>query len=232
MTLPYVYRLKDLLTGKRYIGCRVAEGCYPEELGASYFTSSEAVEPLFSTNPDRFEKQIIVTGDPEYVYKVETSLLKFYSAAESDEFYNMHNNDNLINPVKAATVTLIRRIGVHARNKDQMTRDSALMVSKHLKARTGMFSEENMKKSHDRQRELGVSIYSKGARSRGGVVSGNSAKLNKTGIHAFTKEQRSELGRKTLSVLYRCVECGLIAAAPHIGNHFKFSNHSGKEIIK
>jgi len=183
---------------------------------------------LFKAQPGRFEKQIIVTGTADYVYKVETSLLKIYGAAQSEDFYNTHNNDNLINPKKAAMITVFKKSGVHSRTKSEMTNDSNLMVGKHLKAKTGMFSKENMEKSHNRQKELGVSIYSEGARRRGGLSSGKAAVLNKTGIHGFTKEQRAELGRKVTKILYKCLVCGRVNSSPHLANHFKYSGHFGK----
>lgn len=89
--IPYVYRLTDKLTGMRYIGSRYAKVCCPEDLGVEYFTTSKTVNPLFRADPDRFEKQIIVTGTKEYVIKVEHDLIELYDAVMSDEFYNRTN---------------------------------------------------------------------------------------------------------------------------------------------
>jgi len=92
MSLPYVYRITDRETGLRYIGVRFAAGCCPEELGVSYFTSSRHIEPLFRGNPNRFEKQIVVTGSKEYVMCVEKSLIDFHDAVRSNQYYNRTNN--------------------------------------------------------------------------------------------------------------------------------------------
>ena len=92
MTQPYVYRLTDKQNGKRYIGVRYAKGCAPEELGVSYFTTSRHVEPLFKTDPHRFEKQIVVVGGKEFVIRVEKSLIDLHDAVTSDDFYNRTNN--------------------------------------------------------------------------------------------------------------------------------------------
>lgn len=43
---PYVYRLTDLVNGKRYIGSRYAKVCDPSDLGVSYFTSRPEVEKI------------------------------------------------------------------------------------------------------------------------------------------------------------------------------------------
>lgn len=92
MSSAYVYRLTDKQTGKRYIGARYAKGCNPSELGRTYFTSSGVVEPLFKADPERFSVQIIVTGDRDYVIKVEKTLIDFSNAVLSGEFYNRTNN--------------------------------------------------------------------------------------------------------------------------------------------
>lgn len=88
MPTPYVYRLTDRENGKRYIGSRYAKGCAPSDLGVTYFTSRPEVTRLFRENPERFEKQIIVTGTKEYVISVEKSLIDLYDAVRSNDFYN------------------------------------------------------------------------------------------------------------------------------------------------
>lgn len=92
MNAPYVYRLTDRFTGKRYIGVRYANGCAPEDLGVSYFTTSKHVEPLFRADPARFDKQIVAMGDKRFVIKVEKTLIDMYDAVKSDAFYNRTNN--------------------------------------------------------------------------------------------------------------------------------------------
>lgn len=92
MTQPYVYRLIDRVTGTQYIGVRYAKNCAPRELGVSYFTSSTRIKSVYRDDSFRFEKQIIVTGSKEYVVRVEKSLLDFYDAVNSSQFYNRTNN--------------------------------------------------------------------------------------------------------------------------------------------
>lgn len=86
--IPYVYRLTDRENGKRYIGSRYGKVCEPADLGVTYFTSSKAVSKLFRADPERFEKQIVVTGTTEYVINVEKTLIDLYDAVMSEEFYN------------------------------------------------------------------------------------------------------------------------------------------------
>lgn len=95
MHIPYVYRLTDRITDIRYIGSRYAKVCEPSDLGSTYFTSRPEVEKLYRADPDRFEKQIIVTGTREYVIKVEKDLIDLYGAVKSDMFYNRTNNKSI-----------------------------------------------------------------------------------------------------------------------------------------
>jgi len=43
---PYTYVIKNLITGKRYYGCRYAKNCHPSEFWKTYFTSSKIVKKL------------------------------------------------------------------------------------------------------------------------------------------------------------------------------------------
>lgn len=93
--IPYVYRLTDKTNDKRYIGSRYGKKCEPSDLGVTYFTSSKVVSKLFRDDPERFEKQIIVTGTTEYVIKVEKMMLELYDAVVSEEFYNRTNGKGI-----------------------------------------------------------------------------------------------------------------------------------------
>lgn len=93
--IPYVYRLTDRENGKRYIGSRYGKVCNPADLGLTYFTSSKAVSKLFRADPERFEKQIVVTGTTEYVINVEKTLIDLYDAVMSEDFYNRTNGKGI-----------------------------------------------------------------------------------------------------------------------------------------
>lgn len=118
-SIPYVYRLTDKVTGKRYIGSRYAKSCSPDDLGVTYFTSSRVVKPLFKQDPDRFEKQVLVTGSVGYVIAVEKTLLDLYDAVMSDGFYNLSNgkaihpdlNGGKLGGAKSKELGLIQALG-------------------------------------------------------------------------------------------------------------------------
>jgi len=60
--MNYVYQLTEIETGKIYIGSRYSKDANPEELGVSYFTSSNHVAPGFKSNPNAFRKHILFIG--------------------------------------------------------------------------------------------------------------------------------------------------------------------------
>lgn len=86
----YVYRIKHTPSGKFYIGCRYAEGCHPDDLWTSYFTSSSAVKELIARDgADAFEFEILEQNCGDRV-----------AAVESDHIFNHikeHGVDTLLN---------------------------------------------------------------------------------------------------------------------------------------
>lgn len=46
MSIPYTYRITHTPTGQHYYGARWAQGCSPEDLWVTYFTSSKHVKAL------------------------------------------------------------------------------------------------------------------------------------------------------------------------------------------
>jgi hypothetical protein len=58
------------------------------------------------------------------------------------------------------------------------------------------------------------------ARSKGGKISGNKAYENKTGIHAFSKEQRQNIGKQK----WKCLVTGYISNAPGLSNYQRKRN--------
>lgn len=74
--MPYVYRLKSK-DGHFYYGCRFANGCHPDDLLSSYFTSSNNVKSLIEEHGvDHFTKKIVYKGStPEEVLRVEAKLI-------------------------------------------------------------------------------------------------------------------------------------------------------------
>lgn len=227
-TTPYVYGLIDTHNGKLYIGCRTAKGCHPVELGVRYFTSSKVVAPLFRANPERFQKRILYIG--EEASKQEVEFLKLMNAKDSEKFYNIKNGDEDFNAKKAAELTVILGIGVHARSKEQMSVDGKKAAQTHKLNNSGLYNKEFQAKTLATQKLLGVGIYNMSLehRSRGGITSGNAAKENKTGIHAFTKEQYSEAAKKAHLTRFKCAECNLEGSGNSIALHQKAKKHQGR----
>lgn len=58
------------------------------------------------------------------------------------------------------------------------------------------------------------------ARSKGGKISGNNAYKNKTGIHAFSKEERINIGKQK----WKCLVTGYISNAPGLSNYQRKRN--------
>jgi hypothetical protein len=86
----FVYKWTHLPTGKWYIGCRTAKGCHPED---GYISSSQLIKPLIKQNPAEWKREIIKTGSPEEMIKLETTLLESLDAKSNPMSFNQHNGD-------------------------------------------------------------------------------------------------------------------------------------------
>lgn len=90
---PYFYIIKHNKTGKMYAGCRFAQGCDPSELlkEDGYKTSSGTIKGIIEQEGiDSFSIIDIIELDDPHEY--ETNFLKEHKCAESDLWYNKHNN--------------------------------------------------------------------------------------------------------------------------------------------
>lgn len=86
----FVYKWIHLPTGKWYIGSRTAKGCYPED---GYISSSQLIKPLIKQNPTEWKREVIQTGSPEEMIKLETTLLESLDAKSNPMSFNQHNGD-------------------------------------------------------------------------------------------------------------------------------------------
>lgn len=225
-TTPYVYALIDSVTHMWYIGCRMAKGCHPTDLGRSYFTSSRIVRPLFKADPARFVCKILYIGND--APKKEQEFLVLLGAAANSKSHNMTNGCGTFDAQKAANLTVLMHVGVHSRSKEQMTADANKMVAIHKPAGTGIFAPGVSQKGRDTQKRLGLAAFNPDNRRRGGLASGAAAKRNKTGIHAIPKEERSEIGKMVQRRRYKCAECELTGPATSIALHQKSKGHAGR----
>lgn len=88
--VAFVYKWIHLPTGKWYIGSRTAKGCHPED---GYISSSQLIKPLIKQNPEEWKREIIKTGSPEEMIKLETTLLESLDAKNDPLSFNQHNGN-------------------------------------------------------------------------------------------------------------------------------------------
>jgi hypothetical protein len=86
----FVYKWIHLPTGKWYIGSRTAKGCHPAD---GYISSSQLIKPLIKQNPIEWKREVIKTGSPEEMIKLETTLLESLDAKSNPMSFNQHNGD-------------------------------------------------------------------------------------------------------------------------------------------
>jgi hypothetical protein len=127
---------------------------------------------------------------------------------------------------KGAKTQVENKLGIHSKTREQIIKDGNKGRETQKKLGIGIYGlspeirKENGKRLGQRNVEtghiqklgkeygklcsengLGLFGMDEGkrneARSRGGKISGNNAYKNKTGIHAFTKEEKQEIGRKS-----------------------------------
>lgn len=236
MTQPYVYRLIDKDNGKLYIGVRYAKNCSPSDLGVSYFTSSKIVQPIFKANPARFEKQIIVCSDVDYVIKVEKTLLDIYNAVLSDEYYN-RTDGKAFHPDDIRAGALKE----HAKRSTELyasiARNMHLKTTREQRAKGAKNAYEKM--TPDER-------IAKMAMMRGNKTEDSIARTRLASIQRAKEnpQRMSEMGRiggkiggslackKTNVQLWRCIECGMVSKPGPLGKHQSRKGHFGKERVE
>lgn len=224
MTTPYVYKLTDTVTGKWYIGSRTAKGCYPEELGVRYFSSSKLVEPIYRCEPSRFKSEIIVVSeDSDFVIKVESDMLKFRLARTDPMSYNMHNGDGRYNPHKSGkrVAEENRRLGkaIFSQTRDQKSEAG--------KKGGTIAGSKGGKTQGERNKYNGVLV-----KARASVDREKQAESARKVLAGFTKEELIEYANKAVQNRARCLVCGMITNSGSLARHQKASGHEGKERIK
>ena len=94
MTIPFVYRIKELSTGRFYIGVKTAKGCHPNILGRKvngYWTSSKIVAPKWKNDPLSFKiVDIIVCNCIEEALELEEFILTEADVVNSENYLNMN----------------------------------------------------------------------------------------------------------------------------------------------
>lgn len=90
MTTAYIYKWTHTPTSKWYIGVRTKRGCYPDD---GYICSSKIVKPLIEQSPGDWEREILHTGSPEEMIKLESIILTELDAKNNTSSYNLQNGD-------------------------------------------------------------------------------------------------------------------------------------------
>lgn len=96
MTTAYVYKWTHLPTMMWYVGSRLAKNCHPND---GYICSSKQVHALINENKSEWKREIIATGSPIEMYKLETEILQIFNARKDVRSFNKHNNDGNYFPV-------------------------------------------------------------------------------------------------------------------------------------
>lgn len=232
----YVYRLIDKQTGKEYIGCRFAAGCSPADLGRSYFTSSKIVAPLFRENPQRFDYHIIVTGDPNYVIRVEKTMLDFYDAVNSDKYYNrtsgraIHPDDRLAGARKEHAKRSPELYAKIARKMIAKTtyehRVKAAMIA--YKKMTPEERAAKMAMMRSKKTEASIAKTKEASKKRAQENPQKMADMGKIG----GKIGGAIACKITNSQKWQCEQCGMISLPGPLGKHQSRKNHTGKRRVE
>ena len=81
MKNAYVYRMRELSTGKWYVG--VHSGTNP-----NYICSSRKVLPLYKADPKNWDRKILRFGDIDDMYELEEIILRKLNAIKNPKSYN------------------------------------------------------------------------------------------------------------------------------------------------
>ena len=99
-TIPYFYIIRHKNTKIMYAGSRWAKGCHPNEFmeNKGYNTTSNTIKNIIKKEGlDIFEILRIDTNcDGLSVYDYESLFLQTLNCAQSKNWYNKHNNDNIL----------------------------------------------------------------------------------------------------------------------------------------
>ena len=92
--VAYTYAIRFLNTGQIYYGVRYAKGCYPEELGKKYFSSSKSVQKLIVEHGvDSFKFEVRKCfDDAKKARDFETKVLQRLKVKTNAKFLNKHDN--------------------------------------------------------------------------------------------------------------------------------------------
>jgi len=91
--MPYFYIIEHKESGKRYAGCKILKNCKPEDFLTEngYWTSSTYIKDIIEKEGlEAFSIISLIEMDDPYTY--ETEFLREHDCANSDIWFNRHNN--------------------------------------------------------------------------------------------------------------------------------------------
>lgn len=175
---PYVYWIKNLTTGYKYIGVKYASNADPNTFWKTYFTSSKRVQLLIEQfGVGDFKTKILKTFDTAYdAILYEKHLLQF--AIKRDDYLNLHGGfigstaeeefyTNHERQRKSAAIsgilTYILKIGIHTEDMQLKSQYCSMggIATRDLyrDSKIGFYSDEAHKKGHRILRETQRSAF-------------------------------------------------------------------------
>ena len=174
---PYVYIVKNLTTGLKYIGCQYGKKADPNNLWKKYFTSSKLVKKLIEVyGKEDFQYRIIKIFDNDFsTLEYERKLLTI--AIYKDDYLNLHKNfvhsseeKYLLHKTKMKKIhtfygklQAILKIGFHGISEEDRLKNCSrggLAAGKINKENgTGIFDPEVRKRQHKTLKEKQISAF-------------------------------------------------------------------------
>lgn len=223
MKSPYVYKLTDLTTGKWYIGSSYRKGADTGKLGVIYFSSSRVVKKIYSANPERFVKEILVIGDSDYVQLIERRLLVCLDAKNDISSYNMHNGCSLPDDINLSKVA--EYAAKHNREHRKAVYAEGFYESEQFKK--GAVLGGKISSSHNKAFQKGIfkpGFYKTVEFLNKCSEIGKKNANNKRGITGRSVEQMREDAKKAAYKMFTCSICGKEMNAGNLARHVR-ANH-------
>jgi hypothetical protein len=218
----FVYKWTHLPTGKWYIGSRTAKGCHPDD---GYISSSQLVKPLVKQSPAEWQREIIQTGYPSEMIKLETILLESLDAKNNPMSFNQHNGDGKFT-----------RTGVKASAETRKKQSEAIKGDKHPnKGKPGSnlgktASEETRRKQSEAKLGKKGHPQSKAAREKIGAAKrgSNNPHYGKTPSKETKEKIRQSIKERWSRPTLTCPHCSKQGKVNMTRFHFDNCKHKGK----
>lgn len=117
--IPYFYIIRHISTGKMYAGSRWGKNCHPDDLLVTYKTHSNKIKNIIKTEGIK-SFDILRTDsncDGLHPYEYEKSFLEINDCANSDNWFNGHNNHLFVYGTEEYKQFMLKKYGVDNPNK-------------------------------------------------------------------------------------------------------------------